>query len=1490
MSLVGFFSSLAAWPLRVGHDAFVLSAQSWTVVALMGSIILNPKFIQFAITVFLLWFLGAFLTRNHATVFSEMDSAYVCVAQPKIDIFEQIIQNLALIYDKLICFFNLIVSFFHTLIVQGFLLLFDCRTTGGHNFIEALALGLNDFILELIQTVALWLADDPFHKQLNTFTLWDKALIQTEVVLNATTCLCEDLNPIVIILYPTLRSADVRCALNGTVNVYVMIGQLFVATTQTIITGFQRPNFAPIHAEICRTFDCIGAFLDSFVLNLLQLFIDPAKLSEIRISCVISRLGCIYYKAVNLILDVVFHIDIIAFELFTLPGSIFNPNSYVWRGAPTGLDITGLFDLIDNGVAGSVPGCPNQIDNSNIGLARCLNNVISLLNSNFGNAVELFIQFYISIYRNIYREIREPFFLFSGSFFCAQIFIIIDFAIEIGILVGDLFAPLTTLHSICPPTADFIPQTCPDAIGNLAQNAIDILIVPLLLLDQLFFLIGSFVGLGNPTYQFVDAQRFPELCRAGPEAVIALGACVHYVGILTSIPNPNDPLINSFGNDLVGIVLDGIIIISVRVRALAVSIQNVFFSCIPCFHLQDLLVPIILLIDYIFHPSSQGARFFARTLRIVVQLIITLISFFTGINIDGCDSGCQTIKLFQLISFWLSDFFSFLVGLILQLLDLVLFGWFTTLTGVRFTICMRFIGRCACTLLNLSIICQPFCTIYNAPPLTAGTNCITQPTNPLVKRDEPSNDLNEITAFMKNVTPPNTFCGEVFAAFSIMLNSSTELISDGDRQEFLDCVSKYSKGIEMNKKYPYIPKTFYLEHEGSVASNGDDDKDGITKQILKSFMTTTFWVGQATAVKYLFPESFNSSLFVADSLELAHFQNNITDPTVLGFSNHIMNQMQGFENKTWNRLSELKFDQAGANAEDLVRYNLKTVQIGASAMVGAGMVLYNSDLLGSFNRSYQMLYEYFHEPPPPPSNNSSNNNDTYGLMKFSGAPFPRSMLQNNPLLPFTWDGWRLGASPSGDEPRLFGQPIKLSNQWIDLSTKMGLLNAKLQYYSNVAIHKMNYETMGAIPGFRCELLDRVFEIVVNRSHRCIDIVLSNITKAIVDTDPEDEPEQLRRRATITLQHQQLSSVTVHNYTKGFDLTTVVFDAWDVVLDRVGTFFGFGLSNTNNITNGFVSFFTDTNTDIDAPTHGLAFIITWPFRCRHPQNLDCSRGLGFMKGYGITILIFAVIIPLVGMFVPLVDPVFRLVFGAFGILFFFLVANALAFYYSPLCFPALPECLGREAVAFVDHFNASCLEFFPTEMVVFPSDGHCLACGEKRTFVDCARDRGFFDGIDAAIFLLEWQVPSINDALRNPSSLTPTLILDFFSTNIQNMIQRVVNMTTNFDIIQKPLAHFNYVNGTVPKVDKLCFKTIAWFNIAPLVGAAVVIVPPAIASIALVFFFIILIVGVVVSTISVLLSLLDYVIALFSQINRDDQMEDQMNMMMAMSYQQQQQQQ
>lgn len=1437
MSAFGLIGAVVSWPLKIVRGAAVLSGQTFALAGATLSIAFNPKVWTIIISLFVLWFAAAIIADHSDTFLSGAESAYRCRVQPTVDVALMIVKNLAIIYDRLVCFWNLYVGFWFNFIREAILISLDCILFNTKSSFENILTSIGKVFVFLLQDIVTFLAVDPFHNPLDIYDAVAEYMLIPQYLINTTTCLCADIAPGFTWLNALYTSPHIPCAINATINFPVKMWQQIFGIILNFPT-ITRPNFNAAFDQACFAVTCISNIINDFLHGILVLIFPDSTptLEQTNIFCILDRALCIGIKILSMGISIIVNIDIIVVEIFG--NGPFDPSNFFFRGASQGgLDILGLFTLIDGHTAQS--------------LAGCIEGYFSQIDACFGAVFRLIIELFMTIPRGLYATLTDFRFLFN-NFFSAPIMKIDQLSDKIGCLFEKIFRPITGSRSPC---GGVTPSSCAASIGLFVNQVIDLLLIPFRIFDRIFLLIGDFLGLGSPTYSFVDTSLHPEKCHPN------LGPCT-FVPLLGRA-------INSFGDDVVGIVLDFINVVVIGILNVLGAISNILFNCVPCFGFHVIFAGLQNILTFLLSPLGSGGRLIARTFRVVFDII-----YLFYLAITGQDTSAAGAAFGDLILNWLYEILNFILALLFLIADYTIFYAFTTFTGVRFTSCMCDFGQCVCYFTDL-------CTTKPAPCFTFRKRSATDGDGgDLSKRavEYAAFNFTETNMMLMRITPNNTVCSDIFRAFHERAEAS---LPELDHLQYIDCVQKYKVGLDMHAKYPSVSTNAYL------AMDAPQVKQEVTTQGAKAFGVTMAWMAQRAFFDMFVPSNVDSFIVARpNTLNDTLSDWNVTHPYVLSFADAMVGEEEKFKTVTWDMMRNFTVGalDSAANTtasnnltlEDYALYGMKTVQLGVTAATELGTAFSLGNVTTQLFASYTMLRDYF-------SANGTMENTTNTLTgERISVTLQRDFMHNNPFNPFTWDSWRADPLAGLSEATWWGYTPQ---RWASASALLdsansttSRLSARIKYISNLIFYPDSYQTDSFIPGFDCLFLDRVVETIVAQTTRCFGLLNSTAltTAQLSEILPQSrlaaqyneelrlrrEPLQLQPRSYFTKQYRT-RAVIVSNYTKTFDLTHFVYDVWDFLVDQLDTpienLFNISITNSSSLSDRLLNFFTSTDLGVDDPNRGLLFYITWPFICRIPENVDCTRGLGILKGYGFTLVLFVFIIPIASALIPLIGPIWKLIFGVLGVTLFFSIANAIAFYYSPFCMlgPKLPECVGREVVKFIEPLNTTCFKI-PQHLVIFPADGSCVPCGERREFIKCSRDRGFFDGLDNLAFLIEWTAPGVNDFVRTNLGVIPWL---------------------ETPIIRGPLDHFNYDNiSSIPQVDKDCFYwTIG--NLAPVLGVLLFAIPIVFGTLTLLIYALIFAFEVIFYSIGVLIS----VIAFLHVLRIGRSVSDQTEMLMALSY-------
>jgi len=182
-----------------------------------------------------------------------------------------------------------------------------------------------------------------------------------------------------------------------------------------------------------------------------------------------------------------------------------------------------------------------------------------------------------------------------------------------------------------------------------------------------------------------------------------------------------------------------------------------------------------------------------------------------------------------------------------------------------------------------------------------------------------------------------------------------------------------------------------------------------------------------------------------------------------------------------------------------------------------------------------------------------------------------------------------------------------------------------------------------------------------------------------------------------------------------------------------------------------AWFVNPNIDpASYPNVGFRYWITFPFRCEHPENTNCSIGSGLEDAVIKVTWVFLVVFIVSALFFP---ALWSLLGGLGALVLWFFIVLAVGFHYSPAClvmwpsftvrpgltipmFPVpistfvFPECTWDEIVGVTDKYITNDYSFLINASLV--NGPVAPPCDEKISFFSC-REVGMGDGIKIALY-------------------------------------------------------------------------------------------------------------------------------------------------------------
>lgn len=284
-------------------------------------------------------------------------------------------------------------------------------------------------------------------------------------------------------------------------------------------------------------------------------------------------------------------------------------------------------------------------------------------------------------------------------------------------------------------------------------------------------------------------------------------------------------------------------------------------------------------------------------------------------------------------------------------------------------------------------------------------------------------------------------------------------------------------------------------------------------------------------------------------------------------------------------------------------------------------------------------------------------------------------------------------------------------------------------------------------------------------------------------------------------------------------------------DIVSTFFNDLINNIFgvNVVETLVAFITNTNLDPAIGPIGLYFWVRQlpiPFlgRCDRDIHTMCTYGMGFEKGFIISIIIFSTLGIFMWFIAPPISGVFTYLIGIFGAGTAFLwLVGILSWNYNIQCTgtpvsllvilfyppywvpPVLPQCMAQEIFDFWNKIMQPCYDFIVALQV---NSDTCLTCPQRAEFPDC-RDFGFTGWTRSLSFPWQKYSPATYTFVNNTCLVQGGCTLDLFLP----------------DDLSGPLApifdfDFNFTNANqTQQLDECFYITLPSF-ITPILALAV----------------------------------------------------------------------
>lgn len=283
-SVVWFFTTIGAFIANTFASILYYLANLSTFI-LIG--------LGIALTLLSLWFVGAAYVETQPEILAAIDTFY-CDTLELRNLLADLTEVWAGLYERLICFWNLFVLFFRSLLQVLIVLFIDCDNW--QPFIEEFLLVLRVFFESLLE----WLLD-PLHAEFNFTIVWvqfGNALTAFETIFE---CICEDISPLVFFFFDFIRDTQLCCALDRLVNVPI---KLFQVVLEILLNNEDQPSFDDFWDTLCEAILCLGQWIDNSQVRFLAQFLPP-PVPNFNIGCLASNLICMVIELVKLLFTIV---------------------------------------------------------------------------------------------------------------------------------------------------------------------------------------------------------------------------------------------------------------------------------------------------------------------------------------------------------------------------------------------------------------------------------------------------------------------------------------------------------------------------------------------------------------------------------------------------------------------------------------------------------------------------------------------------------------------------------------------------------------------------------------------------------------------------------------------------------------------------------------------------------------------------------------------------------------------------------------------------------------------------------------------------------------------------------------------------------------------------------------------------------------------------------------------------------------------------------
>lgn len=274
---------------------------------------------------------------------------------------------------------------------------------------------------------------------------------------------------------------------------------------------------------------------------------------------------------------------------------------------------------------------------------------------------------------------------------------------------------------------------------------------------------------------------------------------------------------------------------------------------------------------------------------------------------------------------------------------------------------------------------------------------------------------------------------------------------------------------------------------------------------------------------------------------------------------------------------------------------------------------------------------------------------------------------------------------------------------------------------------------------------------------------------------------LQLEGFVGLEADYLVSYESLNFTDDF-LASLTFDMSDWIALHIGL-----ITNSSELYDRFVDFFTDTNIDlyVPYPEKGLLGWIRSSFSCKPGLHTTGELGAGIDEAIRVLLKPFLVVLLFVGAASAQFGGVPAQIFLALSMLLGPTIFMGYAFGFPyPWCLPLWPENFVTEVVKTAAHLNYTTVQIWD-QLIVSANEATC-----EYTYRDC-RSFGLFNGLDYFLVMLQDWFPEFMDA--------------FFDNFASQLLTIIPGFADSF-------ARARYPGGVIPEAVDQCVDTLGWLVI------------------------------------------------------------------------------